>query len=117
VVPPRCVEEKISLLNVSGQAQTTGGVLFVVARNVLKALISRCLHLINVCAFEVQMVAEDGQKVQYRPHPIANGLVIGKDLTHTVIAHLYTSRLYNTHYITERNSIALAWASPQLQRS
>ena len=83
MVPPRCVEEKISLLNVSGQAQTTGGVLFVVARNILKALISRCLHLINVCAFEVQMVAEDGQKVQYRPHPIANGLVIGKDLTHT----------------------------------
>jgi len=26
----------------------------------------------------------------------------------TVIAHLYTSRLYNTHYITERNPIALA---------
>ena len=35
----------------------------------------------------------------------------------TVIAHLYTSRLCNTHYITERNSIALAWASPHLQRS
>jgi len=35
----------------------------------------------------------------------------------TVIAHLYTSRLYNTHYITERNSIALAWDSPHLQRS
>ena len=35
----------------------------------------------------------------------------------TVIAHLYTSRLYNTHYITECNSIALAWDSPHLQRS
>ena len=35
----------------------------------------------------------------------------------TVIAHLYTSHLYNTHYITERNSIALAWDSPHLQRS
>jgi len=35
----------------------------------------------------------------------------------TVIAHLYTSRLYNTHYITERNPIALAWDSPHLQRS
>jgi len=35
----------------------------------------------------------------------------------TVIAHLYTSRIYNTHYITERNSIALAWDSSHLQRS
>jgi len=35
----------------------------------------------------------------------------------TVIAHLYTSRLYNTHYISEHNSIALAWDSPHLQRS
>ena len=35
----------------------------------------------------------------------------------TVIAHLYTSRLHNTHYKTEPNSIALAWDSPHLQRS
>jgi len=34
---------------------------------------------------------------------------IFRRVAHTVIAHLYTSRLYNTHYITERNSIALAW--------
>ena len=51
--------------------------------NILKALISRCLHLINICAFEVQMAAKDGPKSQYRPHPIANGLVLGKDLLHT----------------------------------
>jgi len=35
----------------------------------------------------------------------------------TVIAHICTSGLYNTHYITQRNSIALAWDSPHLQRS
>jgi len=54
-----------------------------VAHNMLKALIYRCIHLINICAFEVQMVAKDSRKAQYRPHPIANGLIIGKDLTHT----------------------------------
>jgi len=43
--------------------------------------------------------------------------MVSKRYHTTVIAHLYTSRLYNTHYITERNSIALAWASPHLQRS
>jgi len=37
VVSPRCVEEKLSLLKVSGQAHTTGGVLFVVALKVLQA--------------------------------------------------------------------------------
>ena len=36
---------------------------------------------------------------------------------YTVIAHFYTSRIYITHNITERNSIALAWDSPHLQRS
>jgi len=61
----------------------TGGVLFVVARNILKALISRCLHRISICAFEVQLAAKDGRKAQYGPHPITNGLVLGKDLTHT----------------------------------
>ena len=83
VVSPRCVEEKVSLLKVSGQARTTGGALFVVALKILKAWISRGLHLINMCAFEVQMGARDGRKAKYRPHSIANGLVVGKDLTHT----------------------------------
>ena len=83
VVSPRCVEEKVSLLKVSGQAHTTGGVLFVVALKELKAWISRDLHLINICAFEVQMVPKDGRKAQYRPHSIANGLGIGKDPAHT----------------------------------
>ena len=48
-----------------------------------KVVISRCLHLINIRALEVQMVAKDGHRAQYGPHPIAIGLVIGQDLTHT----------------------------------
>jgi len=83
MVPPRCSGGKVSLLNVFRQAHTTGGVLFVVARDILNALISRCLHLINNCDFELQMAAKDRRKARYRPHPIANGLVLGKDLTHT----------------------------------
>ena len=79
----RCVGEKISLLKVSGQAHTTGGVLFVVALKVLKVWITCCLHLINICSFEVKLVANNGCKAQNRPHSIANGLVIGKDLTRT----------------------------------
>jgi len=83
--PPRWVEDKTSLLNVSRQAHTTGGVLFVVARKSLKALICRSLYLSNICAFDVQMAAKDGRKAEYRPLPIANGLVSGKDLTHTSV--------------------------------
>jgi len=48
-----------------------------------KAVTSRCLHLINIRALEVQMVAKDGHRAQYWPHPIAIGLVIWQDLTHT----------------------------------
>jgi len=28
----------------------------------LNAIIYRCIHLINICAFEVQMVAKDSRK-------------------------------------------------------
>jgi len=48
VVPPRCVEEKTTLLNIPGQGHTIGGVVFVVARNPLTASMSRCIHLINI---------------------------------------------------------------------
>ena len=53
--------EKVTLDYGWPGAHDKGGIL-VLVQNMLNAIIYRCIHLINICAFEVQMVAKDSRK-------------------------------------------------------